>query len=209
MDCSSFVSFAAKSSRFQLFFFITFQHILSTSIHEETDRSSFVSSAAQSTGFQLFSFITSWRSSWTFPQIPETFVLFSSSLVAGSLWNNVHTCCSCSNKRPFSILFCTSSWVVLGCYLCKNYSLHWLCPHPIPLSPLGFPLYLLEAIVYHSLSNSVYLLCTLTLYRLHLAHIQHLPFVHCSTFSSLGFPSLSCRGNFLSLVFLSLYLDHR
>ena len=72
-------------------------------------------------------------SSWQFPRIPKIFVPFSSSLVAGSLWNNVLTCCSCSNQRPSSVLFCTSFWVVLGCYLCNNYPLHWLCPQPYPL----------------------------------------------------------------------------
>ena len=90
------------------------------------------------------------------PCIPEILVLFLSSLVAGSLWNNVRTRCSCSNKRLSSVLFCISSWVVLGCYLCNHYPLYWLCPQPAkPLSQWGFPLFLVDAIAYHSLSNSV------------------------------------------------------
>ena len=72
-------------------------------------------------------------SSWIFPPIPKIFALFSSSLVAGSLWINVHTCFSCSNKRPSSVLTCTISWVVLSCYLSNNYPLHWLCPQHYPL----------------------------------------------------------------------------
>ena len=73
-------------------------------------------------------------SSWQFPWIPKIFVPFSSYLVAGSLCNNVHTHCICSNKCPSSVLFfCTSSWVVLCCYLCNNYPLQWLCPQPYPL----------------------------------------------------------------------------
>ena len=70
--------------------------------------------------------------SWQFPQIIEIFVLFLSSLIAGSLWNNVLTCCSCNNKHP-SVLFCSSTWVVLSCYFCKNYPLYWLFPQPYPL----------------------------------------------------------------------------
>ena len=71
-------------------------------------------------------------SSWQIPQRPEIFVPFSSSLVAGSLWNNVHACCSFSNKRPSSVLHCNSSWVVLDYYLCNNYPLYWLCTQSYP-----------------------------------------------------------------------------
>ena len=53
-------------------------------------------------------------SSWTCPKLPKIFVLFLFSLVAGSLWNNVWTHCSCSNKRPHPFLFCNSSWMVLA-----------------------------------------------------------------------------------------------
>ena len=89
-------------------------------------------------------------SSRQFPWLPEIFVTFLFSLVSGSLWNNEHSCCSCSHKCPSSILFCNSSWVALGHNLCNNYPLHWICPQPDP----QVPLYFLEAIVYHSLSNS-------------------------------------------------------
>ena len=93
-----------------------------TSILEETDSSSFVSSTAKSSDFQLFSFITSQNILSISSSNSRDLCYFSFSLVAVSFWNNVSTRCHCSNKRLSSVLFCTSSWVVLGCYLCNNYA---------------------------------------------------------------------------------------
>ena len=114
------------------------------------------------------------------PLIPKIYVLFLSSLVAGSLWKDVRTRFSFSNKCFSLVLFCTSSWVVLGCYLCNNYPLYWLCPQPYPLVCKVF-----LSILWRQLSIAHYL----TLYN--------------------SFILLILLPNCLSQVFLSLYLNHR
>ena len=66
------------------------------------------------------------------PLIPEIFALFSSSLVAGSLWNNVRIHCNCSNKYPHPVLPCNLSWIVLGLDTISSHVLAGCIPNSGP-----------------------------------------------------------------------------
>ena len=126
-------------------------HLWTTSMLEETDHLSFVSSTKKSSSFQLSSSTTSQNIILTVLRRPEIFVPFLSSLEAGSPWNNGHARCSCSNTCPSTVLLCNPFWAVLGGYVCNNYQLALYTV--LPPCPWDFPLYLVEAILYHFLSN--------------------------------------------------------
>ena len=68
-------------------------------------------------------------SSWQFSWWAQILGPFSSTLVAGSPWNNVQP--SCSNRRPFSVLHCSSSWTVQGL---KKFSSQVLVGYSYPVN---------------------------------------------------------------------------
>ena len=147
------------------------------------------------------------------PQISKVFVLFYSSLVAGSHWHNVRTLCSCSNKclHPFFFYHLFQLWT-----LCPYMS--WLISFTTAFQRIGcvikvlfavrLDIYLLTQVAQISYSQLMYSISPCTLlnssYLLYVRNTSQIMYSIHPLYISLPFILQGSLTSWLSLNSLSV-----